>query len=320
MKSLKLSVIMANYNHGQYIKEALTTIVEQSWRPFEVLICDDASTDDSLEIIRGFADKYPFVRFVKNQTNLGVAASFNRLVDLASGNYLYTTSADDNILPGFFQKSMNLIAQYPQAGISSGCSFIIDKKSKKTNFITIPMVCSGKPCFFPPEKVREIFLKQGNWISGHSAIVKLDYLRSCGGYKPELYSFQDNFVYQVLALKFGACFIPEPVTCYRKLASSYSMAITNNADISNKIIENGALLMQTAFSDIFPKAYVESWRREHYFALRYNIYKQTHKNKIKRFFFFVYLVFVFKQNLWSRCYNKIRCFFIIKRYDFKRKI
>lgn len=347
MDPLRLSVVMANYNHGQYIKEALTAIVEQSWRPFEVIICDDASTDDSLEIIREFADRYPFVRFVKNQTNLGVAASFNRLVDLVSGDYLFAASADDKILPDFFKKSMNLLAQYPQAGISSGFSFIIDGKGKKTGFITMPVVSFSKACFLSPEKVRQIFLKQGNWISGYSAVVRLDYLRLSGGYRPELYSFQDNFVYQVLALKFGACFIPEPIMYCRKLPGSHSMATSDNAEIFAKLIENATFLMQTPFSDIFPKEYVEAWRRENYFFLRYYNYKKMYQKKIKELyamgksmgltrklwvwwfrqflflkevFFLCYLLFVFKQNVWKKCYNKIICFFIKRRYDSQRKI
>lgn len=338
---------MGNYNHGQYIKEALTAIVEQSWTPFEFIICDDASTDDSLEIIREFADKYPFIRFVRNQTNLGIAATFGRLMDLVSGDYLYPASADDKLLPDFFKKSMNILVRYPQAGISSGLSFIIDGKGKKTGLITIPMVSYRKACFFSPKEVREIFLKQGCWISGYSSVVKLDYLRLCGGYRPNLYSFQDNFVYQVLALKFGACFIPEPITYYRKLIGSYSMAISNKTDIFVKLIENATVLMQTTFSDIFPKEYVEAWRRKNHFVLRYNIYKNTCQKKIKtiyetgksmglmrklwvwwfkRFiflkevFFFCYLLFIFKQSVWNNCYNKIACFFIKRQYDYQQKI
>lgn len=340
MSSLKLSVVMGSYNQSQYIKEALVAVTGQSWQPFELIICDDASTDSSPEIIRDFAGKYPFIRFVENKTNLGPASTFGRLMELARGDYLYATSADDKLLPGFFEKSMGLFTRYPEAGISSGLSFIIDEKGKESGFITVPVVSYGKPCFFSPRDVRGIFQKQGNWICGCATIVRLDYLRSCGGYRGELYSFQDNFVYQVIALKFGACFVPEPVMCYRRSAGSYSMAISNNTEIFASLIEKAVILMQTEFSGVFPEKYVEAWRRENCFILHYNRYKKICRDRIgiraekkskgpienfffwgfrrfiilKKIFFLFYLLFVFRQNIWKKCYNKTMCFFVNWRF------
>ena len=342
MESLRLSVIMGNYNHGRYIKEALDSIAEQSWKPFEVIICDDASTDDSLEIIRKFTNKYSFMRLIRNETNLGTAATYRRLTDAASGDYLYATGADDKFMPDFFKKSINILAQYPQAGISSGLSYIIDGNGKKIGFITVPLVSFKKPCFLSPYKVRDIFTKQGCWISGYSSIVRLDYFRLCGGYRPNLHSFTDNFVYQVLALKFGACFIPEPITCCRRIRGSYSVNMPNKPEIFNALIDNATHLMRTEFSDIFPEKYIEKWRRENYFVLRCSMYKKEYQEKIKllcspagsagpikkliswwvKQLLFLketaivcYSLVIFKQNAWRKCCNKILCSMVRRHYD-----
>ncbi len=126
MERPRLSVIMPNYNHGSYITEALEAVVRQSFTPFEFIICDDGSTDNSVEIIQEFADRYPFIRFVKNEKNLGALTTSGRLFELAKGDYIYPAAADDKILPGFFEKSMRLLVEYPQAAICSTLSFIID--------------------------------------------------------------------------------------------------------------------------------------------------------------------------------------------------
>lgn len=345
MGPLKLSIIMPNYNHAQYISEAFDAIAGQSWKPFEVIICDDASTDNSVEVIEKIVKNSPIVKLLKNEHNIGVTNSVNYALKHVSGDYLYIVSADDKILPGFFEKSMKLLTQYPQAGICSTLSFIMDKQGRRKGFILNPIV-STKPCFFSPEKVRDIFLKQGCWIYGVTSIMRLDYFRANGGYRPELYSFCDGFIEDLLALKYGACFIPEPLTSWRRLGNNYSMTISNKPEIYTKLIENATSLMQTKFSDIFPQEYVEAWRRQNYFYLHYNIYKKISHEKasevyslaeqsgflgrfwawwLNRLFFLEealviwYLFFVFKRSPLRACLNRIRYFFIDCRYRVKER-
>src|SRR5437868_7050033 len=112
-----LSVIMPNYNHGHFLPEALDAILSQSWPADEVLIVDDASTDDSVEVIEGFARKHASVRLLRNERNMGAVYSGRRVFDAATGDYLYPSAADDRVQPGFFAKSMELLAQHPQAGL-----------------------------------------------------------------------------------------------------------------------------------------------------------------------------------------------------------
>lgn len=345
MGPLKLSVVVPNYNHACYIAESLEAIANQLFKPFEIIVIDDASTDNSVEVIEKLVKDYPIIKFLKNKYNMGVANSVNYCLEYVSGDYVYITSADDRILPGFFEKSMKLLTQYPQAGICSAMSFIIDKEGRRKGFILNPII-SRNPCYFSPEKARDIYLKQGCWISGISSIMRLDYFRANGGYRPELYAFSDGFLEQLLALKYGACFIPEPLTCWRRLSDNYSIAISSKPEIFSELIEKAASLMKAKFSDIFPKKYIEAWQRQNYFYLHYNIYQKMHQEKIKeistlgktegfmgmfwawwlqRFFFlekvFVicYLFFIFKRNPWLACYNKVKYFFIRCHYEFQEK-
>jgi len=67
-----LSVVMCNYKHGHYIQEALQTILSQSFAPLEVIVIDDGSTDNSVQVTESIAKKNPTVKFYRNVKNEGV--------------------------------------------------------------------------------------------------------------------------------------------------------------------------------------------------------------------------------------------------------
>ena len=73
MSSTVLSVVTPNYNHGHLIGRAIEAVLSQSRCPDEYLILDDASTDNSLEIIEHYASRHPFIRVLRNKQNLGVS-------------------------------------------------------------------------------------------------------------------------------------------------------------------------------------------------------------------------------------------------------
>jgi len=84
-----LSVTLANYNHAQYVAQAIEAIVTQSRPPDEFIIIDDASTDNSFEIISSYASRYPYIRLERNERNLGAVATGRHLANMAKGDYVY---------------------------------------------------------------------------------------------------------------------------------------------------------------------------------------------------------------------------------------
>jgi len=150
MQHSTLSVIMPNYNHGKYIGEALNAILSQSYRPVEVIVIDDASTDNSVEIIQQFARKNSLVRFERNEKNMGVVKTSLKLLNMARGDYIYDAAADDKVLPGLFEKSMNLLERHPNAGLCSALSIRIDEESLNRGLLYSPIISK--------EEMADIFL------------------------------------------------------------------------------------------------------------------------------------------------------------------
>lgn len=261
MAPTKLSVIMPNYNHAKYVAEALDAIVNQSFKPYEVIVCDDGSTDNSVEIIQQFVDRYPFVRLIKNGSNLGIFPSLDKLLSLVSGDYLYAAGADDKVLPGFFEKSMNLLSQYPQAGLCSALVFLNNESNNELKVARTPLV-SKSECYIPPEKARLILQKLDAWIAGPTTIYKYEAFLGSGGFIPELRALTDGLPVRVIAARYGACFIPKPLAIWRISDNNYSSLPARCPAIAEGIADNYIKAMRNpVYSDIFPKGYIEDERK-----------------------------------------------------------
>ena len=117
MPSADLSVVMANRNHARYLPRALEAVLSQSLPPREVIVLDDASTDDSRKVLDQFASRFPILQIVRNESQCGVTATYNRGFALARCRYLQPIAADDYLLPGFIEKAMRQFARHPEAGV-----------------------------------------------------------------------------------------------------------------------------------------------------------------------------------------------------------
>jgi len=275
-----LSVIMPNYNHARFLPESLTAILAQSYRPVEVLVADDASTDNSVEIIEAFVRKDPLIRLVRNERNLGVVHNANRLLQLASGDYVYCAAADDLVLPGLFQKSMELLARYPEAGLCSSMIEIVDAASGKEKNTLLLEKIAKQERFIPPGQGLEWLRLHESWILGNTCIYRLDALQKAGGFIPELHSFCDGFIEMVLALKYGACFIPEPLAIFRLSVTGYSASTKSNLDHILKIYSHAAELMRTTYADLFPSDFVNVWENKNLHLYRLSALRNLQKQQM----------------------------------------
>src|SRR6516165_9669285 len=114
-----VSVVITNYNHGRFLPRCLEAIATQLRLPDEVLLIDDASTDDSVEIATRFAHRLPEFRLIRHTINTGVIATMNHGLSAARGSHILFAAADDWIEPELLKVSMNMIEAFPHAGLCS---------------------------------------------------------------------------------------------------------------------------------------------------------------------------------------------------------
>lgn len=114
MKShLRVSVGLPVYNGGRFLKEALDSILAQTFADFELILSDNASTDNTEEICRVYAERDERIRYSRNKTNLGAAKNFNRTFELSSGQYFKWAAHDDICAPDFLLRCAEALDRDP---------------------------------------------------------------------------------------------------------------------------------------------------------------------------------------------------------------
>jgi glycosyltransferase involved in cell wall biosynthesis len=256
-----LSVCMTNYNHARFLPTALDGLLGQADFVTELLVLDDASSDESWEVLEDYASRFDKLRIFRNSRNRGVIANINHLLELSTGEYWYGAAADDLVLPGFFEKSLECLAQHPQAGLCSTLTRVSDEGGRDRGIFFRSPFGRLSPIYLPPSTVRQELLERGSWIVGCTTIYRRNVLIEAGGFRTELGPFCDGFVQKVLALRHGACFIAEPLTSWRRIDNSYSATVANDVRESQKVYEAARSLMVGDFSDIFSERYIARWQR-----------------------------------------------------------
>ena len=127
----EVSIILPNFNHAKYLKSRIESILSQSFQDFELLIFDDASTDESLEVIKSFSDS-PKIRVIEsNQQNSGSTfIQWSKGFEKASGKYIWIAESDDLSNPKFLEKHLNIFEENPEVGLSFSASSWIDENGK----------------------------------------------------------------------------------------------------------------------------------------------------------------------------------------------
>lgn len=123
----EISVVIPSYNHAAYISEAVQSVLAQTHRDLELIVIDDGSRDNSLEILRGFAD--PRLK-VFPQENQGAHAAINRGLHLAAGEYLTVLNSDDAYHPQRLEKLLAAIKSEPDGALAGSHIEIVDDQGK----------------------------------------------------------------------------------------------------------------------------------------------------------------------------------------------
>ncbi len=108
----KISVIMPNYNGEKYLVESIESVLNQTFSDFEFIIIDDGSSDNSWEIIQKYAKKDKRIVAVKNEKNLWVHKTRNKLLSLVHGEYIAMMDSDDISLPERFEKQIKFFSTH----------------------------------------------------------------------------------------------------------------------------------------------------------------------------------------------------------------
>lgn len=126
-----VSIIMGAYNCGNTVSACIESIQNQTYKNWEFIICDDCSTDNTLDILREFAAKDKRIRILRHRRNMRLAASLNHCLKVSRGKYIARMDADDESLPERLEKQVEFLEAHPEYD-AAGCSRIVfDENGEK---------------------------------------------------------------------------------------------------------------------------------------------------------------------------------------------
>lgn len=122
----RVTIGVTAYNNERYLPGALDAVLAQDFADFEVVVCDNQSTDATWEICQAYADKDSRFRVFRNPRNLGVAGNLRRVLELAQGEYFRWTSHDDLIAPTLLSRCVEALDGNPRAVLAYPRGLVID--------------------------------------------------------------------------------------------------------------------------------------------------------------------------------------------------
>jgi glycosyltransferase involved in cell wall biosynthesis len=257
-----LSAIIPNHNHGQYIGRAVDALLTQERVPDEIVIVDDASTDDSLAIINELASKSPRIKVVSLSVNAGTNAALRAGMDRSTGDYFVLAGADDWVMPGFFELGTRMLMQNPSVGLFCGDTVLVDGATGKTlgyRPAARPLYRAG---IVSPNQCAELLKRMDNFIHTGGAIFRRDAIFEAGGLDDTLGAFADGFLTRKIALKFGFCYAPRVVACWRVFTTGVSRSIALDLAKAQQALAlyPAKLAADPAFPAWYPEVFRNRWR------------------------------------------------------------
>lgn len=176
---LTISIAMCTYNGSRFLQEQFNSLLAQSHLPDELVICDDCSQDNTINIIEAFSQQTPFpVRIYKNPQNLGFAKNFEKAASLCSGDIIFFSDQDDVWLPDKLKRIYQVFLNDSTIGLVFSDASIVDINLNDLGYSLWDIYClnkNGNKFFLPETFIPYFFLHTA--IAGCTTAIRADLCR-----------------------------------------------------------------------------------------------------------------------------------------------
>ncbi|MBZ0245314.1 MAG: glycosyltransferase [Cyclobacteriaceae bacterium] len=212
MSSPLVSVICLCYNHARYVVEAMQSVIGQTYPAVELIVVDDASTDNSVEVIKRFVKGKEQIKFISLEQNVGNCAAFNKGLELSSGAYIIDLAADDVLFPTRIEEGVKAFdrvqddfgVQFSDAQLIDDVGNLIGFHSDKYPHDNIPQ----------GDIYRELIARY--FILSPTMLIKRKVLELLNGYDEQL-AYEDFDFWIRSSRHFKYLYIPKPLVKRRVL-------------------------------------------------------------------------------------------------------
>jgi glycosyltransferase involved in cell wall biosynthesis len=180
----KVDIVIPCYNYGRFLERCVRSVLDQPVRDLQVLIIDDASSDNSLSVAKKLAETDPRVSIIAHSQNMGHIATYNEgLLDWATGDYSLLLSADDVLTLGALARAVEVLDANPRVGLLYGHAVYWYDNQPAPSLRTKPAGVS----IWPGHDWLRIVCRRGHCVtSTPTAVVRTSVQQAIGGYRSDL--------------------------------------------------------------------------------------------------------------------------------------
>jgi glycosyltransferase involved in cell wall biosynthesis len=212
MGSPRVSFVIPCYKLAHLLPECVGSILRQTYGDLEVLVMDDCSPDDTVEVAHSFSDSR--VRHVRNDHNLGHLRNYNKGIEIARGEYIWLISADDYLRrPYVLERYLEVLDQTRDVGYAF-CSGVGVRNGSETGVVNWS-TWGARDLIIPGHSALRTLL-EGNRVLAPSALVRRECYDRAGAFPLDMPWAGDWYLWCLFALHWRVAYFAEPMVCYRE--------------------------------------------------------------------------------------------------------
>jgi glycosyltransferase involved in cell wall biosynthesis len=252
----KISVVIASYNHGQYIRQCLDSVLTQTLGDFEILLTDDGSTDDSVARIQTYTD--PRIDLQVFPTNIGACVALNASIRRSRGDYVAILNSDDFFAPTKLERQAAFLDSNPNVGAVFALPSLVDEEGNIIRNHPLRDTFNRASNVSRFDWLRRFFC-EANMLCHPTLLIRRACYDRVGLYNPRLAQIPDLEMWIRLCMVFEIHVLPDELTHFRVLDRSRNASaarpevLVRGAWEMHQVLEHYLALDRASFSRVFPE-------------------------------------------------------------------
>jgi glycosyltransferase involved in cell wall biosynthesis len=202
-----VSVCIPTYNYARFLGQAIESVLAQTWGEFELVVCDNASTDDTQGVIKSFRDER--IRAYRNDTNIGLFGNFSRCLELARGDLVKFVCSDDWLEPGYLERAVPVMRDHPGVALLTTAGWVVDEDGRRFGMASAEL---GAGPVVPAARAIAV---QARWLNligmPTSTLIRRAAVAEAGGFDQRFAPASDVHLWLKLLARGDLGWLPEPL-------------------------------------------------------------------------------------------------------------
>lgn len=278
-----VSIVVPSYNHTKYIKETILSIVHQTYQNIELIVIDDGSKDNSVEILKDLQKEFDFQLI--SRENRGLITTLNEGLALSKGKYFCVVASDDVFMLNKIEIQVTCMEQNPEYALCFGKMKIIDENSKYVKDLKNSHAKSGNVFY-------DLFSR--NFVTAPTVMLKKSHLIEVGGYSSD-FSIEDYPLWLKISQKYQIGFVDEFLVNYRIHGNNMSSNLVKMIKQTELVLDSFNIDKKTQksldkmyyrwFCDLSKTEFLEETKKYMIKAMPSSFYKPRFMRSALRYYF-----------------------------------